>query len=217
MTRWCGVLFVPATLGAQAAARVTVGPNVHVSAARPNDIHDEVLIAGDPFDASHLLACSTFLPASGQWGVHTVVYASFDGGTTWAQTLADSTGANAAKGEHSDSQDPACTYGIGGMAFFTHLPLHLFRSTDAGRTWSRTSLPTPRGQDRDYVVVDQTNGKYRGRVYVYAQMPGQQLDKTNTPNGISLWTSRDSGKTFDHAVQRFPENERTPYERTAFH
>src|ERR1051325_4727636 len=75
MTRWCGVLFVPATLGAQAAARVTVGPNVHVSAARPNDIHDEVLIAGDPFDASHLLACSTFLPASWQWGGHNAVHA----------------------------------------------------------------------------------------------------------------------------------------------
>src|SRR5258707_15549269 len=88
---------------------LTVGPNVQVSSTHPGYPHGEVLIAADPRDASHLLACSMFWPEDGASGSMTAVYASFDGGLTWSLALSDSTGADVAAGKFSQSADPACT------------------------------------------------------------------------------------------------------------
>jgi hypothetical protein len=216
--RLVSALFIlPVAVAAQTATResaaITVGPNVQVSAARPNEAHDEVLIAADPNDASHLLACSMLLPASQVYDLTTVVvYASSDAGRSWSPVLSDSPDVGVA-GE--GRFDPACTFGPGGTAYAALLPMTVYGSTDAGHSWTRSAIPAPRSQDRVYVVADNTGGRYHGRVYVYAQMAGQLLDGKSLPSGITLWRSLDGGKTFGNPVQSFPDSQLT--RRTAFH
>ncbi len=184
-------------VGGSYAQRITVGPNVQVSRARLEGTHNEVLMAADPGDASHLLACSYWLPPGR--GLFTVVYASFDGGKSWSLVLIDSTGADGAKGRFSKSDDPACAFGPNGAAYFSRLPLEVYYSTDAGRTWGIAAVPAEPFQDRDFLSIDLTKGTYHGRVYVYAQ----HFDRTTLlPTGITLWRSLDGGKTFEQPVQR---------------
>ena len=195
-----------------AAIAIVVGPNVQVSAARPDVTHDEVLIAADPADASHLLACSMFLPESGVYEFAGVVaYASFDAGQSWSPVLADSPDVYGRQGRY----DPACTYGSDGSAYVALLPMRLYRSADAGRTWHRVSVPAPRTQDRVYVVADHTGGTYDGRVYLYGQMPGQFIDSRLAPSAITLWHSLGGGRAFEHPIQVLPDSQQV--RRTAFH
>lgn len=208
-------LTLPASLAAQKVSNVpaiVVGPNVQVTAARPGVTHDEVLIAADPRDASHLLACSMFLPKSGVYELTGVsAYASFDAGRSWSPVLTDAPEVYGKQGRF----DPACTYGPDGTAYVVLLPMRLYRSADAGRTWHRVDVPAPRAPDRVYVVADNTGGANGGRVYVYGQMPGQFLDSRSAPSAVTLWRSFDRGRTFAHPIQAFPDTQQQG--RTAFH
>src|SRR5215470_6108793 len=147
---------------------IDVGPNVQISTARAGQTHNEVLAGADPENARNLIACA-IVGRSPTNAMLTVAYVSFDGGATWNAAVADSSGA---------AGDPACVYGPGGRAYFTSLGrsweqspgLRVFYSADAGRTWKESATPPfSRPIDREYVVVDGTAGKNRGRVYVYAQ------------------------------------------------
>jgi len=145
-----------------------------------------------------------FDPEDGVFGPMTTVYASFDGGRTWSHVLTDST---------ADTEDPACVFGPNGTAYFGHIqPMRIYRSTDAGKTWSAATFPVgPDQEDRDFLSVDNTGGKFHGRVYAYAQMAAPHLDGKVLPKGITLWRSLDSGKSFEGPVQRFPDDFSTAF------
>src|SRR6266545_3128798 len=96
--------------GNAVANQIIVGTNVQVSKQRADQPHYEVQIAADPANSKHLLACS-MRRANKPWH-SVVVYASFDGGTTWNETLHISEGY---------VSDPSCSYGPGGVAYIATL------------------------------------------------------------------------------------------------
>jgi len=149
------------TLAAAAAAQISVGPNVQVSKTLAADSHFELLANADPKDPSHLIACSSIYPPASRSS--TVVYASFDGGKTWAPTLGPT--------KLEGSGDPVCTYGPNGEAYYVALKstagkghTWIWRSPDGGRTWG-DGVPLL-STDREFVIADNTSSKYRGSVYI---------------------------------------------------
>jgi hypothetical protein len=134
-----GRVFAPPVLLWAAAAAlaasepdIRVGPNVQVSRARDRIAHNEILLAADPNDPARLLGCSmAFDPARNR--TFTIVYASSDGGQTWAPTL-----------ETADlefSGDPTCALGRNARAYYMALGVKpggkisnpIYRSEDSGR------------------------------------------------------------------------------------
>lgn len=195
MRRAAAVLLATFVCVAHASAqgpRISVGENAHVSGAYGSDAHYEVLIAGDPKDASRMVIGSFRFPA-GTMSTETVVYASRDGGKTWQPTLKGDVLAN--------TSDPAPAYGPDGWAYYTASSLGpagtprearrmlMFRSADGGLKWEGPSVFTY--SDRQYVVVDGTGGKYHNRIYVNGN--------NRVPYGISdfvVFRSTDRGVTF---------------------
>src|SRR6267142_3427630 len=124
-----------------ATGQVTVGPNVQVSRERAGVTHTEVLAAADLKDAKRLMACSIIGPSPDGKTI-TGTYASFDGGATWAPVVVD--------GDQFESFDPACTYGIEGVALFASLSrgrdfiprLNAYHSEDGGRIWAQSNILT---------------------------------------------------------------------------
>ncbi len=203
----------PYPLAAQ--SQISVGRNVQVSKANGTETHDEVLMSADSADPKRLLACGIVNPLRGHQ--RTVVYASYDGGASWAPVE-----------QHTDALagDPTCALGPGDHAYFASLLADPARddkespiypkasySTDAGKTWHDAVLPgsDKLDVDRDYIVADNVSEKYRGRVYFYLQMEGPGLDGGHTPMGITLWHSTDGGATFSHPIQTFPPTDKTVF------
>ena len=192
-------LFAVDRVPESASAIVTVGPNVQVSASMPETMHGEGTIVADPSDARRLLVCSMIRDAA--IGEAVVGYLSTDGGARWHRTFESGTGEHAV--------DPACGYGPEGAAYITYIPLAegsslqvklpLFRSEDGGRTWRPGG--STRYMDRDSLVVDQTNGRFRGRVYVHGT---SYADSTTAlrRHALALYTSLDGGRTFSPRVER---------------
>jgi hypothetical protein len=194
-----GLGIVPAALvllAGTAAPQVTVGPNVQVSKARDRVAHNEVLLAADPTDPSRLLGCSmAFDPERNK--TYTIVYASSDGGKSWAPTLETA--------EYEFSGDPTCALGRNGRAYYVALamaddpknPAPVYRSDDGGRKWSPPVLLNAfHGLDREYVTVDTTGGKYDGRVYVHATGWVRPIQGERKAADFSLFASRDGGASF---------------------
>src|SRR5258706_6590322 len=65
---------------------IAIGPNVQVSAQNSHRAHWEVRVAADPANAKRLLACPMVHSAELD-SVHTIVYASSDGGQNWRATF----------------------------------------------------------------------------------------------------------------------------------
>jgi len=191
------------TPDAYAQAAITVGPNVQASKSRNDLVHNEVLLAADPDNAKNLLGCTmAFSPQQNK--VFTMAYASYDSGTSWNFAVANDTG--------TLSADPACTFGPDGNAYFIAVErtgtrtdsLVVYRSIDYGRTWlpRTTLLASAPSADRAYVIVDQTNSKYRGRVYIYGQIAQRTVDGEFAGLSIALWRSLDNGATFEGPIVR---------------
>lgn len=219
---------VPARGQSPAAARITVGANVQVSQARSQMIHNEVLLAADPRNPAHLIGCSMVEPGSlntriqfpsfraMQTGV--VAYVSFDGGEHWSPTLEIRQGPLVG--------DPTCAIGPDGSAYLAALPMDVETkfdednqeptskagrigliarySKDGGKTWLSSTVPPVYDVDRDYLVVDDTDSRYAGRVYLYCQSSVRGLDGEKMGLGISLWRSTDGGARFENPVVRPP-------------
>jgi hypothetical protein len=173
---------------------IAVGPNVQVSSARPDWEHNEVILAADPNDARRLLAASMFLdPSKGGYSVAT--YVSFDGGRSWQSSLIVGR-------ELGHYGDPATAFGCKGTAFSLSLkslgPRYqwqtlVHRSDDGGKTWlPPTVLPYI---DREYITVDCTNSKYRGRIYIHGGTVMQAVDGERI-SGTKIFDSEDEGKNF---------------------
>ena len=181
----------------KAALAITVGPNVRVSTGRPDEAHYETHAAAHPTDPARFLATAIIYPATGRRG--TIVYATNDGGKTWTPSL---------QGDFLENTgDPAVAYGPDGAAYFAVLtsrghplevkpekPAHnwdgrktlLYRLAEGGARWEGPAkFPFA---DREYIVVDDTKGKFHGRVYVTGDP---------RPNsGYIVFASEDGGRTF---------------------
>ncbi len=198
---------------------ITLGPNVQVSLQNANLAHGEELIAADPVNPRHLIACSSIwllrARAFPHNGIREVAYTSFDGGASWKQTKLTSVGAF--------DLDPVCDIGLNGTAYFGGAsafdpsPGHdwLSRSNNGGRTWAKPSI-FPWG-DRDFIAVDTSHSAYRGRLYDVS------LNATRGKNGalgsadLGEIRSFDNGASFRSAVtvfhnpQTHDENEPVEY------
>jgi len=141
------------------------------------------------------MICGVRLLSNGAEGF---VYASFDGGRTWRETLTDRS--SAWTGEAS------CALGTDNTAYFVagasntdigtqrheYGRTYLYSSSDAGRTWHSPSVYP--FLDFTSATVDHTEGPNRGRVYVVAN---------NASDGLGHWidarpamfTSKDGGRT----------------------
>jgi hypothetical protein len=149
--------------------RILVAPLVVVSRANLARPHWEVQVAADPADATRLIACSMVLGDDQtyrkSWPTDIVVYTSLDGGLTWQPTH------EIDKLQHN--ADPTCAFGPEGSAYLMsfggnlgqrfHMPM--YRSTDGAKTWQEVG--EAESADREYVTIDDTAGKHRGRVYVH--------------------------------------------------
>jgi photosystem II stability/assembly factor-like uncharacterized protein len=170
---------------------------VLVSAARSEEAHYETHAAADPRDPGKLLATAIVYPKKGRRG--TVVYASSDGGKTWTVSFQGDVLEN--------TGDPAVGYGPDGTGFFAVLtsrghplekipehPSHawdgrktlLYRLPPGASSWQGPA--TFLFADREYIAVDDTKGKFNGRVYVSGDpRPG---------SGFVVFASTDGGATF---------------------
>lgn len=188
---------------------ITVGPNVLVSAARPASDHTEYMADADPADPNRVMVCS-MIYSQERNQLTSGLYASADGGTSWALALDDDSS------RFGGVWDPACAFGGGGAAYFATLTFHdelkredcntyekwsmkspasdymaLRASSDGGRSWS---APVEVGFiDNEDINVDRTGGRFRGRVYVYG----------NSQPWSSLWLihSEDAGRTWTRSAE----------------
>ena len=186
-------LAVALLAGVEPAQGLRVGRNVQVSRANGGDPHAEVLVAADPTDPSRLLVASIYRPPG---ATLTIAYLSLDGGETWQPTLQVPATVRAA----GSSSDPAITYAPDGTALFLSslLPpnssgptrrMLLYRSPDGGRNWQPPVYFTY--SDREYIVVDRTEGPYRGRIYVNGNSRVGE-----TAGSLTVFHSSDNGQTF---------------------
>src|SRR5258708_14672907 len=162
------------SVGKKSGSLISVGPNVQISRTRHLQPMFETMAAADPEHPLNLLACSIVHgPMFKNKG--TQVFASRDGGRSWVSTLDTRT-----KQYRADQGDPDCEFGLDGTALFATLisreaqpGIHLYRSSDAGWTWSDpTYLPI---NDRPYIAVDRSQGKYRGRIYLNGHAAGNTV------------------------------------------
>ena len=190
----------PATLRAQ---KITVGPNVQISAARAGDPHSEPVIAADPAHAERLIAAS-HIAWQDTTGIKSIAYVSFDTGRTWSLSLE--------RRDSTSGGDAAVAYGPDGSALFATLARWgLYRSRDGGRTWDPPSKAPPAyAWDREYLVSDFTNGKYHGRVYMNSTVSVPWATDTSGPGfgggeketAVAMFTSLDGGTTWNNPVIR---------------
>ena len=182
---------------------VTVGPNVQVSKSRSDLIHNEVLLAADRTNPKNLIGC-TMAFSSQQNKIVTIAYISDDSGKNWDFAVTNDAGIL--------SGDPACTFGPDGKAYFIALErsssandrVVVYRSMDYGKTWSpaTTLAGSAPSADRPYVIVDQTAGKYAGRVYVYGQIAQRTVDGEYAGMSLAVWRSLDNGVSFYGPIGR---------------
>ncbi len=174
--------------------RILIGPNVQVS--RDGDVaHVESHVGVNPTNPRNLLgtAISFTSPAI---GTETKVYASFDGGWTWTDRYFPDQ-------RQQGAFDPQVAFGPTGTAYFvtlvftsdskTYDAVAFYRSEDGGLTWSN---PVHLGfnYDRNAITVDNTHGRFRGRVYVVSH------DVSKDPMEAQLFRSSDDGRTFEGPV-----------------
>jgi hypothetical protein len=188
---------------AQNNGQISVSPNVQISRDNPALMHNEVLIAADPLDPKRLLACSMTGPLpNGKRPAG--VYVSKDGGSNWSLVLTED--------ERLNSADPSCTYDVNGSAHFAIISAHRDRTTTQvlklytsvdGKTWLPSRVPSGSTDriDREFLVVDRGDTKYRGRIYLYAQVPQYDVNG-NSFRGLALFRSIDGGRTYERSTQR---------------
>lgn len=180
---------------------ISVGKNVQVSKAYPTYAHYEDTIAADPANPRNMVACSEAeiqeKPARSQY-----CYTTWDGGLTWESTL---------RLDHGElNGDPTVFYGHDNSVYIVSLSVtfdsrspsekpedytNIYHSTDAGKTWKKmSSFPLI---DHEFVVVDNTKGKYDGRIYIGGQGEANAIDKGQA-QAFELYASDDSGANFNH-------------------
>ena len=145
------------------AARIAVGRETQVSKAYEKRPHAEVILAADRDNPGRLLAGSMVMDPG--MGASVVAYSSGDAGRTWEPTLEK----KAEKGGLWYG-DPTVAFGPDGAAYFAAMfsggsGMEITSSRDGGRTWWRPRRKIQPLVDRPFLLVDNTVGGFRGRVY----------------------------------------------------
>jgi hypothetical protein len=205
-------------VGDAAHAKIIVGRNVMVSAGSPGWEHAEYVADADPTDPNRVMVCSMrFSQAKNQ--LATGIYVTFDGGKNWML------GYNDTSSRFLGVWDPACGYGMNHQALLVTLvendtaprspgflryetwkmggdrQMHVYRSSDGGRTWD---IPTELSAiDREDLKTDDTDGPYRGRMYLYGG--------TEDPAALWLVYSIDGGRTWARSIKTEVEGSAEEY------
>lgn len=214
---WLGLCaLIPTAALSASAPLIRVGSTTPISVDAPKTPLGETWLAANPRDPKNLIAVSMAFPKQGPWA--SVMYRSTDGGASWQRV---------SHGRKAQSYfwgaDPFVTFGSDGTAYYTDLewgpvgkadfdqdtnshdgPLsvRMFRSTDGGRTWSDPIALD--GVDHSCMAIDESGGKYSGRVYVayttaMASAQGRRVDR------IGIAYSDDDGVTYRQRVFTPPE------------
>jgi hypothetical protein len=180
-----------------ASPRVLVGPNILVS--RDGDVpHVELILAANPKNVKNLVGGAiTATRPDGGWACR--AYATADGGATWKAS-------EFAEQVEWGGADPFVVFTPQGTAIYTALAfkkdesgrtrgfLHAYRSTDGGLSWSAAN-ELGYSYDHEQVAVDQTTGKYSGRIYIgvlYGPYPIYQ---------VGVFRSEDDGRSWIGPVE----------------
>jgi hypothetical protein len=188
MSRWnVAVAAATALLSwpAIADAQMRVGPNVQVSLERPERNYGEMQIRAHPTDSATLIACSMgwrgAFSAGDANGLD--VYFSRDAGRTWKFST------------RFPGADPVCAMGADGTAYFHGSKV--YRLPPGAAEWIVSDTSSKVGDDRWTISVDNTNGRYRGRVYVAALTGAESTEPRSTSvSYIGVWHSKDGARTF---------------------
>lgn len=192
-------LLVPAAI----AAQITVGPNVQVSRDRPKMYHSELWGGADLTNPDRLIACSM---ADDK---HVRFYVSHDRGKTWKLTLERKEPRTGTNG------DQLCEFGPDGGVYAFWLALSdqgkyshassmvVYRSGDGGLTWESDPARLP-FVERAGFAADNTQGKYRGRLYITGQAFVQRHLRESLKT-IGVFRSADGGRTFSGPANRGDE------------
>ena len=186
----------------QSTSTIQVGPNIHVSRAHADRVHHEVYVAADPRDAQNLVGCAIIEEGPGGQ-VRDIAYTSSDGGRSWRPTLEEK--------RALFSSDPVCEFGPDGTAYFSGVVrgviegfdtfnkypddhTFVYRSKNGGNTWSApTDLPAT---DRPFLGVDESGGKYHGRLYVSGSLFIHSSQEGRFVRSLMVSHSADGGATF---------------------
>jgi len=206
-------VLLPAAGLANQTERISVGPNVQVSASNASKPHTEVIIGADPLDSNHLVACGILWRAPDYTqGGDTVVYTSADAGAHWKQTFV-------VPGSGSDrslqAADPYCLFGNHHRAYFFQHTLvetdtypserhpesqminNLYASDDGGFTWHRIGgLPIA---DRPAVAIDRDHTSGPDIIFdaMFAQVNASPLQPDVVPGRpLVIYRSTDGGASF---------------------
>lgn len=185
------------TVSICSAQQIWTDTNTYVSTANPQLNHSEVIIAADPMNAEHLLACSMMFPRQPTMVQQKdVAYVSFDGGTTWSASLEF--------GHTLGASDPSCAFGPRGSAFYAGLTFDavekqykvstaVYSSADSGKTWSLSS--TLASGEREFLTAGQVDDNlYLAEEYVGASIGATVDGRATAP--LVIYESNDQGKSF---------------------
>jgi hypothetical protein len=134
--------------------------------------HGGVMVAADPESDNNLIVCGYRSNQKSGSAYEGYVYQSADGGKSWREVFVD-----------ASSQwvsEESCTFGPGHQAYFAtgvsdtsrgvphheYGNLHLYRSSDGGRTWQ--SILVNRFMDWTSMAADATRGRARNTLYIFA-------------------------------------------------
>lgn len=155
----------------QGTRSLVLGPRTPVNP--PNvGYHGEVMAAADPQSPNNLIVCGYRANQRTGAGYEGYIYQSGDGGRTWREVLVD-----------ASSQwvsEESCVFGSANQAYFVtgvsdtsrgeplheYGNMHLYRSTDGGRTWRNVQV----GPFMDWtsMAVDTGTGPQRNTLYIFA-------------------------------------------------
>jgi len=182
---------------------LTVGANVAVS-ADPICHRMETTLAADPRNAANLLATSS----SSSEPACKVVFHSNDGGKSWSKSPLPE-GAR-------DFGDPQLTFDENDAGYYASLltvsgaggpAIGIFRSADSGLTWREKGIVPffhQRFWDHEMIAFDRTDGRFRGRMYVFANSWRTLPNSSKTDTTAAVLFSRDGGSTFSKPVFLMP-------------
>jgi hypothetical protein len=161
-------------------------PNVRIS-YDGNVAHMEAYITASTDNPNLLLACSEMIVSGRELQASEArLYYSTDAGARWTPVLLPD--------EITGGWDNAVAAGPEGVIYFLTSNLQngltVYSSSDTGKTWKSTIITRTKGWDRPHMIVDNTKGSYRGRLYIVGE----------TGKGISAISSSDGGATFTSPV-----------------
>lgn len=184
-------------------AKIIIGSNIHVS-TDGNFAHEESMLAANPKDTNNLIAAAQVPLDKVLFNKGCKIYVTKNAGKSWKDI-------SLPQQIQFGGGDPQVAFGLQGTAYFTALwdgmNLSFCRSEDGGTTWDKpinlsdNLYGSPKMFDYEKIIVDQTFGKFAGRIYISAsttennnKFPGNKF--FTGQYFVCLFRSDDDGKSF---------------------